>query len=119
MEDDKWRPITDEELRDLLEVQLAACAPERRELFERHRVIPYRAPLVRYGKRELVFVVAVKDGEALYYEDVEDGFNLSPLSESGEILQHWCNQDDLQYALRHWTPGVTTRGRRGPATPLK
>ena len=115
MDQDEWRPITEGEMRDLLEEQLAACTPERREVFERYRVSPYRAPLIRYGKKELVFVVAVKDGEALYYEDVEDGFNRSPLSESGEILQHWCNQDDLQDALYSWMPGVTPSGRFGPA----
>ena len=44
-------------------------------------------------------MVAVKDGEVLYYEDVEDGFNRSPLSESGDVLEHWCNQDDHSSAL--------------------
>jgi len=118
MDQDKWSPITEEQMLDLLEEQLAACTPERREVFERYRVPPYRAPLIRYGKSELVFVVAVKDGEALYYEDVEDGFNRSPLSQSGAILEHWCNQDDLQAALYSWMLGVTPSGRYGPAIPL-
>jgi hypothetical protein len=110
-------PLPRRKCATFFEEQLAACTPERREVFERYRVSPYRAPLIRYGKKELVFVVAVKDGEALYYEDVEDGFNRSPLSESGEILQHWCNQDDLQDALYSWMPGVTPSGRFGPAKP--
>ena len=63
-------------------------------------------------------MVAVKDGEALYYEDVEEGFSRSPLSESGEILQHWCNQDELQDGLYSWIPGATPSARYGPATPL-
>ena len=99
MDQDEWTPINEEQMRDLLEEQLAACTPDRREIFERYRVPLYRAPLVRYGNKELVFVVAVKDGEALYYEDVEDGFNRSPLSESGDVLEHWCNQDDHSSAL--------------------
>ena len=60
MDQDKWRPITEEKIRDLLEEQLGACPPDRREVFERYRVPPYRAPLIRCGKRELVFVVAVR-----------------------------------------------------------
>lgn len=119
MGQDEWAPITEEEMRDLLEEQLAACTPDRREIFEQYRVPLYQAPLVRYGNKELVFVVAVKEGEALYYEDVDDGFNRSPLSESGEVLEHWCNQDDLQDALYSWMPGVTPSGRFGPATPLE
>ena len=104
MDPDTWTPITEEEMRDLLAEQLAACTSDRREIFERYRVPIYRAPLVRNGDEEFVFVVAVKDGEALYYEDVEEGFNRSPLSAAGEILQHWGNQDDLQGALYSWMP---------------
>jgi hypothetical protein len=48
--------------------------------------------------------VARKGDEVMYFEDVEDGFNFSPISAEGKILEHWCNQDELQHALRRWTP---------------
>ena len=46
--------------------------------------------------------MAKRDNEVMYYEDVEDGFNFSPLSTNGEILEHSCNQHELKYALRRW-----------------
>ena len=102
-----WKPITEDELLDLVRAQLKECTPEQVAAFEKHRVPPYAAPITRNGARESVFVLAVKNGEALYYEDVEDGFNFSPLSPSGEILEHWCNQDELKHALWRWVPSAS------------
>jgi hypothetical protein len=50
-----------------------------------------------------VFIVAKNGAEAMYYEDVEEGFNFSPISENGEILEPGWNQDELKYALWRWT----------------
>ncbi len=99
---DAWKPITKEELVDLLRAQIRECTPEQVAAFDRYSVPPYRAPILRNSARESVFVVAVRNGEALYYEDVEEGFNFSPLSPAGEILEHWCNQDELKHALSRW-----------------
>ena len=41
----------------------------------------------------------------MYWEDVEEGFNISPLTPDGRVLEHWCNQDDLGIALNHWIEG--------------
>ena len=44
-------------------------------------------------------VVARNADELLYWEDVEEGFNISPIGADGIVLQHWCNQDDLGIAV--------------------
>ena len=41
----------------------------------------------------------------IYCEDEEDGFNVSPVGADGQILEHWCNQDELKYALNYWIEG--------------
>ena len=56
----------------------------------------------RYGLIEEVFIVAQRDNEVMYYEDIEDGFNYSPLDQNGKILKPWCNQDELKVALWRW-----------------
>ncbi len=38
----------------------------------------------------------------MYWEDVEEGFNISGLSSDGMILEHGCNQDELHTALQRW-----------------
>ena len=102
---DTWEPISEGELVELVEHQLKECPPKLAALFEAHRVPPFRAPITRNGQVESVFVVARKGSEVMYFEDVEDGFNFSPLSPDGQILEHWCNQDELKYALQRWSDG--------------
>ncbi len=73
---------------------------------------------MRYGKMESVVVVARNGDQVIYYEDVEDGFNVSPLSQDGQVLEHLCNQDELPFVLNAWIDGRGLPGRFGPAVPL-
>src|SRR5262245_40450808 len=74
-----WEPITSAELEKLIEAQLSACTPAEVTRFHYVRV-PLRAVCIRrLGNVEQVFVVAERDGTVIYYEDVEEGFNLSAI----------------------------------------
>jgi len=99
---DTWCPITAEELQSLIDEQLRECTDAEREIFERYRVLLRPTPLERFGKPDSVFVVARRGNEVMYYEDIEEGFNLSPLTADGRIAQRWCNQDELTHALFRW-----------------
>jgi hypothetical protein len=81
-------------------------------------VEPYIAPITRYGNSDTVVVVARNGNEVIYYEDVEDGFNVSAVGPGGEILEHWCNQDELKFALNYWIEGRTPWDKFGPAEPI-
>ena len=95
----EWQPATVDEVRQIVNRDLKACDARQLTAFEKYSVEPYIAPIVRYGKRECVVVVARKANEVIYWEDVEEGFNLSPVDAEGQILEHWCNQDELGLAL--------------------
>ena len=97
-----WESTTKSELTTLIEKQLADCSALQKAIFEKNRVPLQKCSISRHGKNEAVFVVAIKNGEALYYEDVEEGFNFSPLNDDGSIKEHWCNQNELKTALSHW-----------------
>jgi len=98
-----WQPIAESELNELIENELKECSPELVKVFQTYRIDPVRLPISRNGDdTDFVFVAAKRDNEVMYYEDIEDGWNFSPLSEEGRILEHWCNQDELKYALLHW-----------------
>ena len=107
---DAWKPATIHDVSEIVARDLKCCDAEQLRTFERYATEPFFAPLVRYGKEENVVVVARRDDEVIYYEDVEDGFQISPISSDGRVLEHWCNQDDLQCALNAWIDG---RGRSG------
>jgi hypothetical protein len=99
-----WQSATIEQVIEIVKADLARCTPDQIAVFEKYRTPPYRAPLSRYGQDESVIVVAQKENEVVYWEDVEEGFNVSPLVTDGKVLEHWCNQDDLGTALNRWLP---------------
>jgi hypothetical protein len=102
-----WKPATVEAVKKIIESDLQECDDEQIAAFKSYGVEPYLAPILRYGKMENVVVVARRRDEAIYWEDVEEGFNRSPISADGRILEHWCNQDDLCLALNAWIEGRT------------
>jgi hypothetical protein len=87
--------------------------------FRLHSVEPYRAAILRYGNLESVVVIARRDDKVIYWEDVEEGFNVSPISDDGRILEHWCNQDELRHALNAWIDGRERSARLGPTVPVE
>ncbi len=114
----EWRAATIEEVRQIIARDLQSCDATQRLTFKKYAVKPFCAPIVRYGIAGTVVVVARKRGEVIYWEDIEGGFNISPISADGKILEHWCNQDELRFALNAWIRGRGLWGRRGPAEPL-
>jgi hypothetical protein len=113
----QWQPATREEVQAILDEDLRDCSPEVRATFDTHRVPLRQAPIVRYGNEEHVYIVAQRDDEVLYWEDVDEGFNFSRLDEDGRIVEHWCNQDSLSTAMQHWM-GHPQQERCGPAEPI-
>ena len=115
---EEWRPATVEEVKNIVEQDLKECDVEQVAAFKRYAVEPYVAPIIRYGKVESVVVIARRRDEAIYWEDVEEGFNISPIGPDGRILEHWCNQDELRFALDAWIVGRERAGNFGPAKPI-
>ena len=99
---DRWQPIALDELAHLVQRQLAECEPAQREAFRQLQIPPRAMPIVRGGKVESVFAVAERGNEVLYYEDVEEGFNISSLDTSGAVAKPGYEQWDLKHALHHW-----------------
>jgi len=112
---DAWHPATVDEVRRLITKDLRGCDDEQVSAFEQYTVKPFLAPITRYGKRETVVVVARKGDEVIYYEDIDEGFNVSPISTDGVIVEHWCNQDDLGSSLNTWVEGRGS-GKLGTST---
>lgn len=73
---DAWQPITVDELEALLADQLPGCSPAQQTAFARYRVPFYSVPFQRRFGLEQALVVAELPSSLLYYEDVEDGFEV-------------------------------------------
>jgi hypothetical protein len=110
----EWRPATVEEVRKIVSEDLRECDAEQVAAFNRYAVEPYVAPIVRHGKTESVVVIARRGDEVMYWEDIEEGFNVSPVGLDGRILEHRCNQDELRFALNAWMKGRERAVSFGP-----
>ena len=69
------------EVNEIVARDLKAFDPEQLAAFNKYRVSPFNASILRNGKMEGVFVVARNGDQVIYYEDVEDGFNVSESAE--------------------------------------
>ena len=101
-----WKPISEQDLAALIERDLAECTPEARALFSRFRVSLRPAAINRGDRVESVYVVAQNGRSVIYYEDVEEGFNISALSTDGAIEEPGFEQWELRHALFHWAKRV-------------
>jgi hypothetical protein len=104
-----WKAPSTENVKRIVEGDLATCTSEQAAAFNAYCVEPCLAPIVRYGNLEKVVVVARKENQVIYWEDVEEGFGVSAVGAEGNILDHDCNQNSLGLALNNWIEGRSGR----------
>src|SRR5262245_51572756 len=95
-----WQPIPEDMLRAMIAQAEQVMEPPELELWMRIRIEPVRWALPPWGDQGGGFwVVAVMRQECVWYNDIEDGFNLSRFEDPGRIAEYRCNQSELQHAL--------------------
>lgn len=99
-----WKPINETEFSRLFDQQYDALDVGERKLFDRYRVRPWKAIIRRSASAgdEHVLVVAQTDSGVLYFDDVEYGFNISCVDESGRIVTPGGSQNSLKEAVEEW-----------------
>lgn len=99
-----WQPISRAEFEDLSAEERLNFADATACAFEQFAVPVYTATIRRSEQcgNEHVFVVADSPKGAIYYDDVEEGFNFSPIDLSGHILHRGGSQMNLADAVESW-----------------
>lgn len=96
-----WEPIKLEELYDKILSAEEKMNSELRRFWELIQVFPEKWAQESYGKEGGGFwVVAIYGRSIIWYNDIEEGFNISPYQRYGEFEEYWCNQDELQWPLQ-------------------
>jgi hypothetical protein len=116
---DHWTPISHEELKELVSAQLSESSPEHAQQFARLRIPLRTASIMRNGVSESVFIVAQLEQVAIYYEDVEGGFNVSEVAPDGSIATPGFEQWTIADAIQHLLALPYDCVRRGPASFLR
>lgn len=96
---DTWQPLTLVEMDALVAEQLGNCTPDQQAVFAARRVAFHTVPLHRLGEVEPVWVVAHLVEGWLYYEDVEEGFEVGVPGEDGALPEAGCDQLELTHVL--------------------
>jgi hypothetical protein len=80
-----------------------AAMPEQvRRFWDRIKITPEKWQQSPMGTEGGGFwVVAVMDNGIIWYNDIEEGFNVSPYSRRGSFAEYWCSQDELQWPVQN------------------
>lgn len=91
-----WKPISEARLLSLIAEGEAKLEPPVLGFWERVRVRLVKWQLSPWGDVGGGFwVVAVLGQECIWYNDIEDGFNVSRFEEFGRIADYNCGQAEL------------------------
>ena len=91
-----WLPVTEARLLQLLEEAAAAMPPAVERFWHLIRIGPVKWDLPPWGDEGGGFwVVAILGHACVWYNDIEDGFNVSPFEVPGRIGEYWCSQGQL------------------------
>ncbi|MCU0864985.1 MAG: hypothetical protein MUC36_14440 [Planctomycetes bacterium] len=111
-----WTPIDREELQRWIERGLEAGGEDVRTVFARIACEPVKWQLHPWGDQGQGFWVVAKLGRrVVWFNDIEDGFNISTFAAEGVIPPdgYGCEQDQLHLALRKLLHG----GESPPGAP--
>lgn len=89
----RWTPLTREDLEALMADGLEPMDDTVAAAWMAMRIEPEKWQCPPWGDAGGGFwVVAEKDGHVVWYNDVEDGFNVSPFTTRGVIAEYSCSQ---------------------------
>jgi hypothetical protein len=96
----EWEPISEQALLDRVSQGCAAMSEASRRLWDAVRIPPEKWKQHPYGDTGNGFwVVGLVGRTAIWFNDIEDGFNRSVYSTYGVIEDYWCNQDELNVTI--------------------
>lgn len=96
-----WTPISEAQLWDkILQAELRMDAVQSR-LWEMLKVNPSKWQQSPWGDAGGGFwTVGLMGEHVVWFNDIEDGFNISKYKTHGRIEDYWCNQDELEEAVQ-------------------
>ena len=94
-------PLPEAALLELIEASVTRLTPQERRLWDLIKIAPIRWSGGDYGRETGGFwAVGVFGNRVLWYNEIEEGFNLSPFTIYGQINELWCNQDELDLVIK-------------------
>ena len=92
-------PISEDALENEVASQCKDMNDEELAYFNKMRVPLESVKIERWGNTEYVFVVAKAGAAIIFYEDIEEGFEIAELNEQGAISDYGASQFTLQQVI--------------------
>jgi hypothetical protein len=117
-----WEPISEAELWEKILAAESRMSPQISRPWEAIKIPPEKWTEETYGAAGGGFwVVAVIGTRAIWYNDIEDGFDCSSYIVAGKLSEYFCNQYELEMAVQKVLPivetGTDSAARGFPQTP--
>ena len=102
-----WTPLKEPGLLDIISKSYERMNLPQKKLWEAMKIEPKKWKLDPWGKEGNGFwVVAVFGGNAIWYNDIEEGFNQSSVIKFGILNDYFCNQDELEWTIQNILNGI-------------
>ena len=99
-----WEPISLEELDAEINKGVSLMSETQKVFWNSIRIKPEKWNETENGEAGGGFwVVALFSDKIIWYNDIEEGFNISKYVNRGEIPEYNCEQDELQFAIKKLT----------------
>jgi len=113
-----WQPYQQSEIQEMIDVGCQKLKPEERKFWEQVKVNPQQWQLSPWGDQGGGFwVVAIYSNKVLWFNDIEEGWNVSTYQEQGVIQEYWCDQAAFEHTLMDLCLDQTS-GSFGPPQPF-
>jgi hypothetical protein len=97
----KWEPISFDKLYDLIIQTETDLMGEVENLWKLIRIPPEKWQEKEYGEEgEVFWVVAIFGKEVIWYNDIEDGFDIGEYAEYGRLLRYSGGQNHLMDLIK-------------------
>ena len=94
-----WRAITLDEMQALIADELARCSTEDFDLFQKIKIEPKKIRFDRGAFAEDAFIVAQIGKKIIFFDDIEDGFEVGTPDDDGVLRFRGVGQFELGHAL--------------------
>lgn len=96
----KWQPISICELKKLIESGLSKMNNDHLKIWKKISIEPEKWIEYKYGKESGGFwTIAISENKIIWYNDIEEGFNISSFTNHGKIDEYESEQDELQWTM--------------------
>lgn len=96
----EWKPIELNELYDEIRKTESDLNADLWNFWQLIKIDPEKWSEPQFGNKGGGFwVVAICGRKVIWYNDIEEGFNISDYKVYGKIIGYYCNQDELSWTV--------------------